>query len=86
MVPHLVRDGKTAGPSAAGRVRDQGDRLCAWMLMGRGEDAQQELVPISSPVRVLAETSDEHGRGYGRLLEWQDSAGGCDAGRCLFAP
>lgn len=53
----------------------RGDRLCVLELVGRGDDARQELVPISSPVRVLAETSDEHGRGYGRLLEWQDSAG-----------
>lgn len=52
-----------------------GDRLCAWELVGRGDNARQELMPISSPVQVLAETSDEHGRGYGRLLEWQDSAG-----------
>ncbi|EPC4024978.1 DUF927 domain-containing protein [Aeromonas salmonicida] len=73
---HLVRDGKTAeGQALPEGFEIKGDRLCAWMLMGRGEDAQQELVPISSPVRVLAETSDEHGRGYGRLLEWQDSAG-----------
>ncbi|MXQ71703.1 DUF927 domain-containing protein [Aeromonas caviae] len=53
----------------------RGERLCAWELVGRGEDARQELVPISSPIRVLAETANEHGRGYGRLLEWQDSAG-----------
>ncbi|MFQ1823120.1 DUF927 domain-containing protein [Aeromonas dhakensis] len=53
----------------------KGDRLCVWELVGRGDNARQELVPISSPVQVLAETSDEHGRGYGRLLEWQDSAG-----------
>ncbi|MFM5301832.1 DUF927 domain-containing protein [Aeromonas caviae] len=53
----------------------KGDYLCVWELVGRGEDARQELVPISSPIRVLAETADEHGRGYGRLLEWQDSAG-----------
>ncbi|GAB5993708.1 DUF927 domain-containing protein [Aeromonas enteropelogenes] len=53
----------------------KGGRLCVWELAGRGENARQELVPISSPVQVLAETSDEHGRGYGRLLEWQDSAG-----------
>lgn len=51
----------------------RGDRLCALMMVGRGEDAHQEWVPISSPIRVLAETADEHGRGYGRLLEWQDS-------------
>ncbi len=71
-------------PMAATCVDDQGlpegfeikgDRLCAWVLVGRGEDTRQELVPISSPIRVLAETSDEHGRGYGRLLEWRDSAG-----------
>lgn len=53
----------------------KGDRLCVWELVGRGDNARQELVPISSPVQVLAETSDEHGRGYGRLLEWQDSSG-----------
>lgn len=53
----------------------KGGRLCVWELVGRGDNARQELVPISSPVQVLAETSDEHGRGYGRLLEWQDSAG-----------
>ncbi|MGG5828729.1 DUF927 domain-containing protein, partial [Aeromonas salmonicida] len=29
----------------------------------------------ASPVHVLAETADEQGRGYGRLLEWRDSAG-----------
>ncbi|MGN5224221.1 DUF927 domain-containing protein [Aeromonas veronii] len=53
----------------------RGDRLCALMTVGRGEDAHQEWVPISSPIWVLAETSDEQGRGYGRLLEWLDSAG-----------
>ncbi|MEN3757368.1 DUF927 domain-containing protein [Aeromonas veronii] len=53
----------------------RGDRLCALMMLGRGEDAHQEWVPISSPIWVLAETSDEQGRGYGRLLEWLDSAG-----------
>ncbi len=53
----------------------RGDRLCALGMIGRGEDTHQEWVPISSPIRVLAETSDEHGQGYGRLLEWQDSAG-----------
>lgn len=53
----------------------RGDRLCALMMVGRGEDAHQEWVPISSPIWVLAETSDEQGRGYGRLLEWLDSAG-----------
>ncbi|WP_081849338.1 DUF927 domain-containing protein [Aeromonas jandaei] len=53
----------------------RGDRLCALMMVGRGDDAHQEWVPISSPIWVLAETSDEQGRGYGRLLEWLDSAG-----------
>ncbi|WDA25069.1 DUF927 domain-containing protein [Aeromonas hydrophila] len=53
----------------------RGDRLCALMMVGRGEEAHQEWVPISSPIWVLAETSDEQGRGYGRLLEWLDSAG-----------
>ncbi|MND61947.1 DNA primase TraC [compost metagenome] len=53
----------------------RGDRLCALVMVGRGEDTRHEWAPISSPIRVLAETSDEHGRGYGRLLEWRDSAG-----------
>lgn len=53
----------------------RGDRLCALVMVGRGEDTRQEWAPLSSPIRVLAETADEHGRGYGRLLEWQDSAG-----------
>jgi len=53
----------------------RGDRLCIYTSVGRGENAQQDLVPVASPIRVLAETSDEYGRGYGRLLEWQDSAG-----------
>ncbi|MFG0764316.1 DUF927 domain-containing protein [Aeromonas media] len=53
----------------------KGDRLCFWRRVGRGRNAEQELIPISSPVRVLAETSNVHGRGYGRLLEWRDSAG-----------
>ncbi|WP_429182496.1 DUF927 domain-containing protein [Aeromonas rivipollensis] len=53
----------------------RGDRLCALMMVGRGEDTHQEWAPIASPIRVLAETADEHGRGYGRLLEWRDSAG-----------
>lgn len=69
-------DGKTV----EGKVLPQGfeirgDRLCALMLVGRGEHAREESVPLSSPVWVLAETSDVHGQGYGRLLEWQDSAG-----------
>ncbi|MGN5171326.1 DUF927 domain-containing protein [Aeromonas sp. 102P] len=53
----------------------RGDRLCVLMMVGRGEDAHQEWVPISSPIWVLAETSDEQGRGCGRLLEWLDSIG-----------
>ncbi|MGS3139735.1 DUF927 domain-containing protein [Aeromonas sanarellii] len=63
------------GPGLPEGFDIRGDRLCALMMVGRGEDAHQEWVPISSPIRVLAETADEHGRGYGRLLEWQDSAG-----------
>ncbi|WP_270804414.1 DUF927 domain-containing protein [Aeromonas sp. QDB66] len=71
-------------PKATSPERDQGlphgfeirgDRLCALVMVGRGEDTRQEWAPLSSPIRVLAETADEHGRGYGRLLEWQDSAG-----------
>ncbi|MGR1225398.1 DUF927 domain-containing protein [Aeromonas veronii] len=53
----------------------RGDRLCVLSMVGRGEDAHQEWVPISSPIWVLAETSDEQGRGCGRLLEWLDSIG-----------
>ncbi|MFQ1989016.1 DUF927 domain-containing protein [Aeromonas veronii] len=73
---HPVRDDETEkGQDLPIGFEIRGDRLCVWEPVGRGDDARQELVPISSPVRVLAETSDEHGRGYGRLLEWQDSAG-----------
>ncbi|MFQ1862983.1 DUF927 domain-containing protein [Aeromonas veronii] len=73
---HPVRDDETAeGQSLPAGFEIRGDRLCVWEQVGRGDDSRQELVPISSPVRVLAETSDEYGRGYGRLLEWQDSAG-----------
>ncbi|MFM5788745.1 DUF927 domain-containing protein [Aeromonas veronii] len=73
---HPVRDDETEkGKDLPIGFEIWGDRLCVWEQVGRGDDARQELVPISSPVRVLAETSDEHGRGYGRLLEWQDSAG-----------
>lgn len=73
---HPDRHDKSAhGPDLPNGFVFQGNRLCAWETVGRGDDARQELVPISSPIRVLAETSDEHGRGYGRLLEWQDSAG-----------
>ncbi|UWH27510.1 DUF927 domain-containing protein [Aeromonas veronii] len=73
---HPVRDDETAeGQSLPAGFEIRGDRLCVWEQVGRGDDSRQELVSISSPVRVLAETSDEHGRGYGRLLEWQDSAG-----------
>ncbi|BDN89189.1 hypothetical protein KAM471c_30040 [Aeromonas caviae] len=73
---HPVRDDeKEKGQDLPIGFEIRGDRLCAWEQVRRGDDARQELVPISSPVRVLAETADEHGRGYGRLLEWQDSAG-----------
>ena len=73
---HPVRDDETEkGQDLPEGFEIRGDRICVWEQVGRGDDARQELVPISSPVRVLAETSDEHGRGYGRLLAWQDSAG-----------
>lgn len=80
--PEPVAD--TLEPVAATCTDDQGlpegfeirgDRLCALVMVGRGEETRQEWATISSPIRVLAETSDEHGRGYGRLLEWRDSAG-----------
>ncbi|BBQ51277.1 DUF927 domain-containing protein [Aeromonas caviae] len=73
---HPVRDDETGkGQDMPEGFEIRGKRLCALVTVGRGEDAHQEWIPISSPVRVLAETADEHGRGYGRLLEWQDSAG-----------
>lgn len=73
---HPVRDDeKEKGQDLPVGYEIRGDRLCVWELIGKGDDARQELVPISSPVRVLAETSDEHGRSYGRLLEWQDTIG-----------
>ncbi|MFQ2222155.1 DUF927 domain-containing protein [Aeromonas enteropelogenes] len=73
---HPVRDDETEkGQDLPIGFEIRGDRLCVWEQVGRGDDARQELVPISSPVRVLAETSDEHGRSYGRLLEWQDTIG-----------
>jgi len=53
----------------------RGDRLCTLMTMGRGDNAHQEWVSISSPIHVLAETADEHGLGCGRWLEWKDRAG-----------
>ncbi|WP_421218289.1 DUF927 domain-containing protein [Aeromonas enteropelogenes] len=54
-------------------IRD--NHLCALMTVGRGDYSHQEWIPISSPVRVLAETADESGLGHGRLLEWQDNTG-----------
>jgi putative DNA primase/helicase len=73
---HPVRDDETGkGQDMPEGFEIRGKRLCALVTVGRGEDAHQEWIPISSPVRVLAETADEHGRGYGRLLAWQDSAG-----------
>ncbi|WP_421297099.1 DUF927 domain-containing protein [Aeromonas sp. 604015] len=73
---HPMRDDDTEdGKDLPAGFEIREDRLCVWEKVGRGNDAQQELVPISSPIRVLAETSDEHDRGYGRLLEWQDSVG-----------
>ncbi|VXA78297.1 MULTISPECIES: DUF927 domain-containing protein [Aeromonas] len=71
----ISEDEKTEEQALPVGFEIKGGRLCVWELVGRGDNARQELVPISSPVQVLAETSDEHGRGYGRLLEWQDSAG-----------
>ncbi len=73
---HPVRDDETEkGQDLPAGFAIRGDHLCVWETIGRGEDAHQEWVPISSPIRVLAETSDEQGCGYGRLLEWQDTAG-----------
>ncbi len=72
---HLVKSSLEEGPELPTGFEVRGSRLCALMTVGRGEDARQEWVPIASPVHVLAETADEQGRGYGRLLEWRDSAG-----------
>jgi putative DNA primase/helicase len=72
---HLVKGHPEGGPELPAGFEVRGSRLCALTMVGRGEDARQEWVPIASPVHVLAETADEHGRGYGRLLEWRDSAG-----------
>ncbi|MGL6381120.1 DUF927 domain-containing protein [Aeromonas caviae] len=72
---HLVKGNPEERPELPAGFEVRGSRLCALMTVGRGEDARQEWVPIASPVHVLAETADEQGRGYGRLLEWRDSAG-----------
>ena len=72
---HLVKGNPEEGPELPAGFEVRGSRLCALTTVGRGEDARQEWVPIASPVHVLAETADEQGRGYGRLLEWRDSAG-----------
>lgn len=45
-------------------------RLCALVWRGRGEEAQQEKVPLCSPLHVLAITRDDQEQGFGRLLEW----------------
>ena len=52
-----------------------GGRLCASVMVGRGDNISYELVPIASPINVLADTSNEHGRDWGRLLEWHDRNG-----------
>ena len=49
--------------------------LFAKVWVGKGDEAREELIPISIPIRVLAETSGEAGFGHGRLLEWRDSRG-----------
>lgn len=72
---HLVKGSPEEGPELPAGFEVRGSRLCALTTVGRGEDARQEWIPIASPVQVLAETADEQGRGYGRLLEWRDSAG-----------
>ncbi|WP_187268205.1 DUF927 domain-containing protein [Aeromonas hydrophila] len=71
---HLEKGSSEQGPDLPAGFEVRGSRLCALTTVGRGEDARQEWIPISSPVQVLAETADEQGRGYGRLLEWRDSA------------
>lgn len=49
--------------------------LCAWVMVGRGDDAHQERVQVSSLVRVEADTSSERGQDWGRLLAWHDRKG-----------
>lgn len=53
----------------------RGNRLYALKTNGRGDNARDEWHPISSPIWVLAETSNEQGCGYGRLIKWEDSLG-----------
>ncbi|WP_287147113.1 DUF927 domain-containing protein, partial [Aeromonas sp.] len=53
----------------------RGNRLYALKTTGRGDNTRDEWHPISSPIWVLAETSNEQGRGYGRLIKWEDSLG-----------
>lgn len=77
LVPyHQGRDGKAAeGHMLTEGFEIRGDRLCALVTMGRGDNAHQEWVSISSPIHVRAETADEHGLGCGRWLEWKDRSG-----------
>ncbi|EHU9077667.1 DUF927 domain-containing protein [Escherichia coli] len=53
----------------------RGNYLCKLEMVGRGENAVAEYIVISSPIWVLAETSNARGQSYGRLLEWEDSSG-----------
>ncbi len=50
-------------------------RLCALVWRGRGDEAQQEKVPLCSPLHVLAITRDDQEQGFGRLLEWYTTTG-----------
>ena len=47
----------------------------ALVWRGRGDEAQQEKVPLCSPLHVLAITRDDQEQGFGRLLEWYTTTG-----------
>ncbi|MGL5948861.1 MAG: DUF927 domain-containing protein, partial [Aeromonas sp.] len=55
--------------------RLEGNRLCALVIAGRGEQAREEWHPIASPVSVLAVTSNADDGDHGRLLEWRTEQG-----------
>ena len=70
---HQVRNGQAVeGHVLPEGFEIQGNRLCACMMVGRGDNEHYERVPIASPIYVLADTSNEHGRDWGRLLAWHD--------------
>ena len=66
---HPVRDDETGRGRTCRRFRDPGVRAVCTGNAGARRGCALEWIPIFSPVRVhWLKTSDEHGRGYGRLL------------------